>query len=379
MKSFTSGLYIAFATSILGGLGCGATGPEEPVSEVHEAINVGNWSALVGMGTTGSYTLTANINAAGQTWTPKTFSGTLDGANFAIQNLTISGGSFFSSLTNATVRRLRFTNLTITGGSTPGIGGLAISATDTTIDRCSIEANINVSATQVGGILGTMTGGSIFRSYAKGSITGSTFFAGGLVGIANKSSVGQASISESYAQVTVNPSTPEGWPVIAGGLVGHGYAPIISDSYAVGNVTGRGGVGGIIGNIDCTFNEDYFQLYKTIYRGDVVDRNWSSSGGWSGGVGTFSDQECDARFVQNFYDRSLDASTNRAAHQSIRGYTTDELRSPTSVIGGVFCEPMDPVPGRCGDNTWSSPPWTAGTSTQHHVLQGMPGPNSQPR
>jgi hypothetical protein len=377
MKTFKHGIYFVLVAATFGSLGCGAPGPEETVSEVQEAINVGTWGDLVAMGTTGSYTLTANINAAGQTWTPKTFSGTLDGANFAIQNLTINGGSFFSSLTNATIRRLRFTNLTITGGSTPGIGGLAISATDTTIDRCSIEANINVSATQVGGILGTMNGGSIFRSYAKGSITGSTFFAGGLVGIANTSSIGQASITESYAQVTVNPATPEGWPTIAGGIVGSGYAVIINDVYAVGNVTGRGGVGGIVGALNCNSEGGGFQTYKTIYRGDVVDRNWSSSGGWSGALGTF-DGDCIARLTQNFYDRTLDASTNRANHNSVRGYTTTELRSPTTVTGGVFCEP-DVVPGRCGDNTWMSPPWTAGTNMQHHVLQNMPGPNAQPR
>jgi len=60
------------------------------------------------------------------------------------------------------------------------------------------------------------------------------------------------------------------------------------------------------------------------------------------------------------------------------GYTTTELTSPTTVIQGVFCEP-DVVEGRCGDNTWSSPPWTAGTSSQYHVLLNMPGPNIQPR
>jgi hypothetical protein len=221
-----------------------------------------------------------------------------------------------------------------------------------------------------------MTGGSIYRSYAKGTIAGSMFYAGGLVGIANRSSAGSATITESYAQVAVDPDTPTGWPVIAGGVVGYGHTPIIHDVYAVGNVTGREKVGGIVGELDCIPDQTYFQLYKTIYRGDVVDRNRSSSGGWAGAVGTFKD--CNIRFNRNFYDRELDSSSNRAAHNSIQGYTTTELRSPTSVIGGVFCAP-DIVPGRCGDNTWSDPPWTAGTSNQHHVLLNMPGPNPQPR
>lgn len=364
---------------MFGSLGCGAPDSEETVSTVQQTLNISSWSGpngLVNLPSTGSHTLTANIDAAGQTWTPKAFSGTLDGANRTISNLTINGGSFFSSLTNATIRNVRFTNLTLTGGSTEGTGGLAKIAEDSTIENCAVEANINVSATMVGGLVGTMNGGRIYRSYAKGTISGSTFYAGGLVGIANTSSVGQLEILESYAQMTINPATPTGFPVVAGGVIGYGYAPIVNDVYAVGNVTGRGAVGGIIGELDCTQDVYHFQLYKTIYRGDVIDRNWSSSGGWSGGVGTFND--CTARFAQNFYDRTLDPSTNRAAHSSIRGYTTTELRSPTSVIGGVFCEP-DVVPGRCGDNTWQSPPWTAGTNNQHHVLLNMPGPNAQPR
>ena len=131
-------------------------------------------------------------------------------------------------------------------------------------------------------------------------------------------------------------------------------------------------MGGIVGSLGCS--DGLFQMYKTIYRGNVVDLN--NSAGWAGGVGTFSD--CIARFEQNFYDRTLDPSANHANHHSIQGYTSTELRSPTSVIGGVYCAP-DVVPGRCGDNTWSNPPWTAGSSTQHHALLNMPGPNVQPR
>lgn len=112
-------------------------------------------------------------------------------------------------------------------------------------------------------------------------------------------------------------------------------------------------------------------------RGDVVDKDWSSSGGWAGSIGTFTD--CTGRFTQNFYDRTLDPSSHFVVYgTAIQGFTTTELKSPTSVIGGVFCAP-DIIPARCGDNTWWSPPWTAGTSSQHHALQNMPGPNSQPR
>jgi hypothetical protein len=373
LSSAAGALCVAVAASVFGGVGCGAAGTEETVSEVYEAANISTWNQLVAMPSTGSHTLTSDINASGKTWTPKSFSGTLDGGNKTISNLTINGGSFFSSLNGATIKNLRFVNLTITGGLTAGIGGLATTATDTTILNCAVEASINVSANAVGGLLGTMTGGKIERSYAKGTISGSMFYAGGLVGTMGKSSVGRATIYRSYGQVTVNPSTSGSWPVVAGGIVGYGYSPDIHDVYAVGNVAGRGSVGGIAGKLDgVQGSSDTFMLYKTIYRGDVVDKDRS---GWAGAVGTFCD--CTSRFEQNFYDRTLDPSSNWGNHYSIVGYTTTQLRSPTTVTGGVFCAPHPT--GNCGDNTWSTVEWTAGTNTQHHVLTSMPGPNSQPR
>jgi hypothetical protein len=381
MKSIRLGLYLAFATSILGSSGCGATGPEESVSETQEALDIYTWEDLVKLAPGSNYTLRAPIDGKGRTWTPKAFSATFDGGNFRIFNFSINGGGFFSTLTNATVRKLKLVDVTITGGNTTGIGGLATSATNSTIESVAMHVNINnVSANSVGGLLGNMTGGSIYRSYATGSITGSMFYAGGLVGSAYRSGSDgpRAHIYESYAQMTVNPQTPSNWPIISGGVVGYGFEPHINDVYAVGDVTGRGGVGGIIGKVVCAAGaEEQFGLYKTIYRGDVIDRNWSQNDGWSGGVGTF--QACAFRMLQNFYDTDEDQSLHHAAHDSIQGYTTEELKSPTSVIGGVYCVEPDVVPGRCGDNTWMSPPWTAGSASQHHGLMNMPGPNPQPR
>lgn len=383
MRSITYGVCVAFAASVVGSFGCGAGGAGESVGETRAAANVDNWSMLRGMGSTGSYTLTADIDAAGRTWTPKDFFGTFDGGNHTIRNLTIDRGSFFSYLTNASVRNIRFVDLKITGGSTVGLGGLVGTAVNSTIENCAVHADIlGVSASTVGGIAGTMTGGSITRSYARGTITGNISYAGGLVGIAQRGGVGPVHIYESYAQVTVTPNTAStSTNVIAGGILGYGDAAFIHDVYAVGNVTGRGGsVGGIVGYMHCTPDSTAFQLFKTIYRGDVIDKAWSSRGGWKGPVGGYYG-DCFSRFDLNYYDRSLDQSENQAVSptlMSIRGFTTTELREPRSVIGGVFCQ-EDVVPGRCGDNTWSSPPWTAGSSTQHHVLMNMPGPNPQPR
>jgi hypothetical protein len=374
MNIFKHGCCVAFAASVFGSLGCGAAEVDEPLAQSREAIDISTWGGLVNMATTGSYRLTGNIDGQGRTWTPKAFSGTFEGADYRIYNFKIASGSFFSSLNNSTIRRLKLTDVTITGSSTTGIGGIATSAVNTTISGSLAHATIDVSASSVGGLVGTMTGGSIYRSYAKGSIKGTMFYAGGLVGSANRGSVGPVTISESYAQVTVQPLTPGTVTVAAGGLVGYAYGPIITDVYAVGNVTGRGAVGGIVGHMDCA-DDAPFQIFKTIYRGDVIDENRRTSGGWAGAIGTF--RACAALVAQNFYDRTLDPSSNHTT-LSVDGFTSTELRSPTTVTGGVFCAP-DVIPERCGDRTWKTPPWDPGTSSQHHVLLNMPILNEQPR
>ena len=78
-----------------------------------------------------------------------------------------------------------------------------------------------------------------------------------------------------------------------------------------------------------------------------------------------------------YWDRTLDPSTNWYVTTEQHRHTSTELRSPTAPAGGVFCSP-DVVPGRCGDNTFFDPPWNPGSSSQHHTLRNMPGPNVQP-
>ena len=95
---------------LIGSIGCGQEGAADEVETVTSALNVGSMSQLAAMGTTGSYVLTTNLNASGTTWTPKTFSGTFDGANHTISNLTIDvsntfNAGFFTTMLNATVKR----------------------------------------------------------------------------------------------------------------------------------------------------------------------------------------------------------------------------------------------------------------------------------
>ncbi len=118
-------------------------------------------------------------------------------------------------------------------------GGL-VGENDGNISLC--YANGDVSGVQmVGGLVGS-NGNSVVatieKSYATGSVTGTTGQTGGLVGIQNN-----GSISNSYAVGSVNGNGNQD-----GGLVGYIYAVgTVSKCYATGLVDSGSSVGGLIG------------------------------------------------------------------------------------------------------------------------------------
>lgn len=391
IRSGKSGL--ALVALVLSSAGCGAAGSEYEDGSEAEAIgqstqalgsskprvDISNWSGLTGMVSDGNYRLTADINANGQTWTPKNFTGTFDGNGRTISNLTINrngDAGFFSSLTNAIVTNVKFTSLSVTG--TWVVGGLSAWMEGSAVDRVAVEGTISVSnGFAVGGIFGELNGGTLHRSYSKGTVTstqtstpsGPSLYAGGLVGFLGGSGENRGSITESYAQTTVSPNTSvTSRTVYAGGLVGYSFAGNLNDVLAIGNVTGRGSVGGLVGFLACDeFNA--WLLYRGIYRGDVVDKN-APSGGWAGTVGDYND--CTARWDRCLWDNELDPSTNwHVMPGQQNGATTEELRSNTIPWGGVY--------GGQFDAAFTDPPWSAGSSSQHHTLRNMPGPNVPPR
>jgi hypothetical protein len=381
-RGYCLGARVAIVASLLAGFGCGSADLEsEPIGRTAEAVNVGDWTALTLMGETGTYTLTANIDASGKTWTPKDFSGTFDGGDHTISNLTINvptwnQGGFFASMSSAIVRRVKFVNLRINGGQF--VGGLAGESWDSLVEDTAVEVTItgNGSAGYVGGVFGKMTHGTVTRTYTKGSITGRWSNAGGIVGEMWGSGGDHPTIVQSYSQMAVTPDTPGTAIVYAGGIAGSAYACRIGDVYQVGNVTGRGGVGGLVGRLDADSGSVWL-LYNSISRGgDVSDKN--KSGGWEGTVGSVNGAY--NRFSLLFFDAQADpttagANTSYNAPEAQHGHTTNELRLPTTATGGVFCVGG----GDCGDGKFDGSVWDAGGTNQHHILKDMPGPNVQSR
>lgn len=156
---------------------------------------------------------------------------------------------------------------TVSGASTgeSNTGGLVGTNDGGAIADASASGNVTGAGYQIGGLVGfNVNGGSITRSYATGSVTGTNSsaglgYVGGLVG-ANGYSFDGGSISQSYATGTVRASSG---PV--GGFVGHNEGSI-TDSYATGAVIGQGSASNIGGFAGVNFvNGTIGNSYSTGY------------------------------------------------------------------------------------------------------------------
>nr|WP_245251325.1 GLUG motif-containing protein [Paenibacillus turicensis] len=163
------------------------------------------------------------------------FSGTFDGKNHKISNLTINKSSsdyvgLFGVLsTLATLKNVGIENANISGKDNVGaLVGRTLGEV-----RNAYVTGIVSGADKIGGLIGD-NNGRLYDSYSTATVTGNRFI-GGLVG---NNSGGQ--IYNSYATGSVSGSEN------IGGLTGYNYSDI-RNSYATGNVTGGIRVGGFVG------------------------------------------------------------------------------------------------------------------------------------
>jgi hypothetical protein len=182
-----------------------------------------------------NFVLTADINLASNTFTTAviardtdnsysfdgvSFTGIFDGAGHKIINLTIntSGAAnhylgLFGYVNGGEMKNLGLENISITGGNSHDVGGLA-----------------------------GYNKGTINNCYSTGTVTGEDDFAGvgGLVGAQS----GSSSISNCYSTVAItaghnDTGTDDGHnPYDIGGLVGYKAGGVISNCYSTGNHAG---------------------------------------------------------------------------------------------------------------------------------------------
>ena len=195
-----------------------------------------------------------------------------DGKNHSISNITANtanAGLFGTISTNdSEIKNLELLDFTVTG--TSSAGALAGSASNTTItnvlarNSSKTAAAVDVTATSgsAGGLIGSVTGGSITDSAAALIVNGSEN-AGGLIGTAS----GNVTVSRCYSGGHTKNGNYKDWVTAnrydvtgatAGGLVGSFAGEKIENSYSTCSVSGAmvggfaGTAGGSITNCYCT-------------------------------------------------------------------------------------------------------------------------------
>ncbi len=231
------------------------------------------------------------------------FGGTLDGNNYAISNITITGKGFFESTNDAVIKNVRLIsgsvtnagsqvgsligassgnltvshvssalNLSSTGDSGGFIGRVFEATGDTVlIEKCSFTGNITTSDLgTAGGIIGYAAVGSsstipnvtIRDCYTSGTYT-SDYIIGGIIGYSgsNPENTEIVSIINSYSTMTAVGNSAD----YAGGLVGYLPWGQITDSFAAptfsGTITYKGGIAGYSSPSDVDISGVYFDRY----------------------------------------------------------------------------------------------------------------------
>lgn len=197
------------------------------------------------------------------------FTGTLDGAGFVVNGLTINRPNqnyvgLLGWTDSSRVQDLGLTGVDIIGqhyvGGLVGYnGGSGNDSISTSYATGAVEGGFDV-----GGLVG-YSDDNIDSSYATVTVSG-TDYVGGLVGCNN------GSIATSYATGTVNGSND------VGGLVGYNYTNITT-SYATGAVSGSSSVGGLVGNNVGSVTSSYWDTFTTGQPSS--DGGTSVSGDWN--------------------------------------------------------------------------------------------------
>ena len=177
----------------------------------------------------------ASVNVSGDS-----FVGGLVGRNIANIISSKATGSIngvddkVGGLTGYSLGEIRNSTSKATVSATRRVGGLVGKLDGGTVYRSHTESEVSADNGRAGVLVGENSGGAIDLSYSKGSVSANDY-TGGLVGD-NK-----GPISNSYAEASVSGRD------FVGGLIGRNKQASISSAYSISGVTGSTDIGAVIG------------------------------------------------------------------------------------------------------------------------------------
>jgi hypothetical protein len=278
-----------------------AVNPSEILADNHRVVRC-VWGAAItnaaGLAAitndlSGTYALGADIDLAGENWTPigdasTAFKGSLYGNGYVISNLTVNaaGGSnvgLFGCLNGATISGVRLVDARVVGG---GYAGALVgrAAGSSIITKCSVVgAAVSASGDRAGLFAGQLSGGSsVSKSFAIGSLSSSRGYVGGFTGHVE----GRSSLSECFALGDVATTYATSY---IGGFAGYVTGnSTVSDCYTLATVKGSRYVGGFVGyvyNVETRFVRCYAAGWNT----EGGSRDVGSFAGYQTGPPIFAD------------------------------------------------------------------------------------------
>lgn len=283
---------------------------------------------------TSDFRLENDINCSGVTnWEPvgfysgTPFTGTLDGQNYGIYNLSYNGdgpAGVFGYTTNATITNLSLVNTVTEAAGT--VGSLVGDATLTTIDHVTAISPTVTSTYAVGGLVGiadtvTMTDSAVYNATLSSPSNISADNFGGLMGISESSTIHRSSSSGTIDISLVGIATN------MGGLIGNSLSDQLFDTYSTMDVNGTASTGGLIGNAAST------SITRSYSSGTVTGTNQVGGivgyGGLMGIINSFSSSPTSgSSAVGGVMGRAVGAGS------SLTGTTWDITRSgQTQCVG----------------------------------------------
>ena len=238
-------------------------------------------------------TLTGNITLTGvdegeSNWTPigidynHQYTGTFDGGGHTITGLTVTTSDQYAGLfgyigSGGKVKNVTLEDVKIESNHSSGYVGGVAGYSYGTLENCSVSGSVSGSgsSSDVGGVVGYQTGGSITGCSSSATVKG-TQRAGGMAGVTNNG----ATLTACYATGDVTLVSNGTDSYFAGGVVGNnGSSSTLKACYAWGSVTGSKSsgtvyVGGVTGSNDLGTLTACYHAKGTV----------SGPGGATGGV-----------------------------------------------------------------------------------------------
>jgi len=232
------------------------------------------------------------------------------------------GGLVGNNYGNSTITDC-FSSATVTAGGYHGCdaGGL-VGNNQAEIKDCYANGDVTGSSSsishgrsEIGGLVGDNSGGTIQDSYASGEVSGNESI-GGLVGYTN-----YGEISGSFAVGDVAGTYG------VGGLVGYtNNATIIENCYSRGNVTRSSGtytnIGAFLGHDDDGITMRYCYSTSNVFSSE--GNAWGSGDGYSADQGFIGSEDVSGTYTGNFFDSQVsNQSTDAGGAATAR--TTAEM------------------------------------------------------